>query len=72
MRLLAATILALSTFASGPAFPQAAAAPATNEAARPAGSLVHLQPDPGDDLKPYVVDPAVRTCGARISARVRS
>jgi len=57
MRLLVTTVLALSTLASGPAFPQVAA-PATNDAARPAGSLVHLQPDLGDDLRPYVVDPA--------------
>ena len=51
MKLLATTLLAASLAANSPALAQNAPAPETSV------PLVHLQPDPGPEIAPYVVDP---------------
>ncbi len=51
MKLLATTVLAVSIAANGPAVAQ------TSPAQQPARPLVHLQPDPGPEVAPFVVDP---------------
>ncbi|HEX4767105.1 MAG TPA: alkaline phosphatase family protein [Lichenihabitans sp.] len=51
MKLVATTLLAISLAANGSALAQDAPTPTPP-------ALVHLQPDPGADIAPYVVDPA--------------
>lgn len=70
MRILARTVLAASVAAQASfgwsVGARAQADTAAPSASVPAGpSLVHLQPDPGPTLAPYVVDPAVEPAVSR-------
>ena len=58
MKLLVTTLLATALGANGPAFAQTASSPA-------AAPLVHLQPDAGPDIAPYVVDPGAGPAPSR-------